>query len=129
MVNGSSNKTAAGILLTGVVTVVVMSILLLFLVENYQVQARFMYSTREYYEVQLIKELFLTDYLADLPTKKQDSGQVNYNKGTLEYKKEDEKLQLTICVKKQKRNFIVSLPAEKKQEQSTDDSSQQSSFK
>lgn len=114
MGNGSSTRHEGGVLITAVVTVVIMSLLLIFLVENYQLQVRFTKSTREYYEIQLIRELFLTDYLAQEKEEQADSGQVTYNKGRVEYKKTDEKLSVTIYVEKQKRQFSEVIPTSKK---------------
>jgi len=105
MENGRSKKYEGGVLLTAVFTVVVLSILLLFLAENYRIQAQFTRRTRQYYEAQIIKELFLTDYQALAENKRSKSGEVTYNQGKLSYEKKDDHLVLTVYVDDQERKF------------------------
>ena len=105
MGNGRSKKHEGGVLLTAVFTVVVLSILLLFLAENYRIQAQFTRRTRQYYEAQIIKELFLTDYQALAENKRSKSGEVTYNQGKLSYEKKDDHLVLTVYVDGQARKF------------------------
>lgn len=105
MGNGRSKKHEGGVLLTAVFTVVVLSILLLFLAENYRIQAQFTRRTRQYYEAQIIKELFLTDYQALAENKRSKTGEVFYNQGKLSYEKKNDHLVLTVYVDDQERKF------------------------
>ena len=105
MGNGRSKKYEGGVLLTAVFTVLVLSILLLFLSENYRLQAQFTRRTRQYYEAQIIKELFLTDYQALAENKRPKTGEVLYNQGKLSYKKKKNRLVLTVYVDGQERKF------------------------
>ncbi|GEQ38760.1 MAG: hypothetical protein L0I89_03970 [Tetragenococcus halophilus] len=105
MGNGRSKKYEGGVLLTAVFTVVVLSILLLFLAENYRIQAQFTRRTRQYYEAQIMKELFLTDYQALAENKRSKTGEVFYNQGKLSYEKKNDHLVLTVYVDDQERKF------------------------
>ncbi|GMA48396.1 competence type IV pilus minor pilin ComGG [Tetragenococcus muriaticus] len=105
MENGQSKKHRGGVLLTAVFTVVMMSILLLFLTENYRIQAQFTQRTRQYYEVQIIKELFLTDYQALSEEKRPQKGEAIYNRGKLNYERDKDHLIITVNVEEQKKEF------------------------
>lgn len=105
MGNGQSKKHRGGVLLTAVFTVVMMSILLLFLTENYRIQAQFTQRTRQYYETQIIKELFLTDYQALPENKRPKKGEAIYNQGKLNFEKEKDYLLLTVNVGEQEKKF------------------------
>ncbi|MCF1618036.1 hypothetical protein LQF61_11195 [Tetragenococcus koreensis] len=130
MGNGRSTRHKGGVLLTAVFTVAIISVLLLFLSENYRLQAQFTRNTREYYEIQIIKELFLTDYQALPENKRPQKGEAVYNQGKLSYEKEKDQLMLTISVGKRKRNFkekIEEASAKKKVQKKTNNDTQQSS--
>ncbi|GAA3018338.1 competence type IV pilus minor pilin ComGG [Tetragenococcus solitarius] len=118
MENGRSKKHEGGVLLTAVFTVVILSVLLLFLSENYRIQAQFTRRTREYYEIQIIKELFLTDYEALAEHERSKKGEVIYNQGTLSYEQKNDQLVFTINVGEQKRSFKEKI--EKEAEKSTE---------
>lgn len=105
MGSGRSKRYKGGVLLTAVFTVVIMSILLLFLTENYRIQAQFTQRTREYYEIQIMKELFLTGYQVLPENKRPEKGEAIYNRGKLTYEKEKEQLMLTVSVGEQERDF------------------------
>lgn len=114
MGSGQSEKHEGGVLLTAVFTVVIMSVLLLFLSENYRLQAQFTRRTREYYEIRIIRELFLTDYQALPESKRPKKGEAIYNQGKLSYEQKNSQLSLIVNVGEQKRSFKEEIKEENK---------------
>ncbi len=109
MPNGRSQKNKGGILLTAVFSVFIMSILLLFLMDDMRILTDFSYRTRCVYEMKIMKELFLTDYLALPEENRAERGEVTYTSGTLNYQLEKDELKITALVNGYQRTFSEKL--------------------
>lgn len=105
MLNGQSQKHKGGILLTAVYTLALTGVILLYLIGDFQTATEFSLRTKNFYQMKIMTELFLSDYQQGLISET-SSGKIFYNTGYLNYQFQETQLIITAYAGKDKRTHI-----------------------
>lgn len=90
------NKYRGSLLLIAIVTMGILSLLYLGMAESYRTSTLFFQRTKEYYQIQIMKELFLNEFLNLPENQRLESGEVQYNVGKVAFTYQAPNLNLTI---------------------------------
>lgn len=83
--SGRFRKYRGSIFLLAMVTISILSLLFLSLSENMKITSYFTSRSQHYYQMAIMKELFLTEYLRFPEEERPKEGQVAYNTGQVHY--------------------------------------------
>lgn len=90
------NKYRGSLLLIAIVTMGVLSLLYLGMAESYRTSTLFFQRTKEYYQIKIMQELFLNEFLSVPEDQRLPSGEVHYNVGKVAFTYQAPNLDLTI---------------------------------
>lgn len=85
LVNGQSHKYRGSIFLLAVLSIGILSVLFLSMAENTRITTYFTGRTRHYYQMGIMKEMFLAEYLTLPENQRPATGEVVYNTGKITY--------------------------------------------
>lgn len=113
MVNGRFHQKYRGSLfLIAIILTGVLSMLYIGMSESYQTARLFSQRAKEYYQIQIMKELFLNEFFNLPEEKKEMRGEVHYNVGKVTYDYQITTLNLTIDSLHYQRKFTQTLVVE-----------------
>lgn len=107
MGNGWKTKPKAGILLSTLLLVALISLLSYSTLTRHFITATAALKTERLYRAKTMRELFLVYYFT-LPDAAKEKGQVDFSQGNCKFEKVSEQLILTIELEKQNFHFSVS---------------------
>ena len=105
LVNGPSHKYRGSIFVLAIATLGIFTFLYLALAEHYQLTVYATNRNTQYYQMAIMKELFLVEYL-DIPENERPmSGSYQYSVGTVDFYREELKLVIITKTKKHKQRY------------------------
>ena len=85
MVNGQSRKHQGSVFILAILTISLLSLLFLSMAQNARITTLFTGRSKRYYEMAIMKELFLAEYVATPPAQRASSGEIFYSTGSVSY--------------------------------------------
>lgn len=108
--NGRFRRYRGSIFLLAILTISILSLLFLSLAENMKITSFFTIRSKDYYQMAIMKELFLTEYLNYPEEKRPIKGKVIYNTGHILYTYEEPKLKMTAMTSRYQQEYEEQLP-------------------
>lgn len=107
MVNGQSRKHQGSIFILAILTISLLSLLFLSMAQNARITTLFTGRSKRYYEMAIMKELFLAEYVAIPPAQRASSGEVFYSTGSVSYVYQAPYLLMTAATSDYQKKFEV----------------------
>lgn len=112
LVNGQSRNYRGSIFLLAILTISILSLLFLSLAENTRITTYFTGRSKHYYQMAIMKELFLAEYL-NLPEEQRlEAGVVIYNTGKITYTYQAPNLKIKAATSRYQRQYQEQLISE-----------------
>ena len=107
MVIGQSRKHQGSVFILAILTISLLSLLFLSMAENARITTLFTGRSKRYYEMAIMKELFLAEYVAIPPAQRASSGEVFYSTGSVSYVYQAPYLRMTASTSDYQKKFEV----------------------
>lgn len=107
MVNGQFRKHQGSVFILAILTISLLSLLFLSMAQNARITTLFTGRSKRYYEMAIMKELFLAEYVAIPPTQRASSGEVFYSTGSVSYVYQAPYLRMTASTSDYQKKFEV----------------------
>ncbi|MCC9273285.1 MAG: hypothetical protein K8V42_03225 [Enterococcus aquimarinus] len=107
MVNGQSRKHQGSVFILAILTISLLSLLFLSMAQNARITTLFTGRSKRYYEMAIMKELFLAEYVAIPPAQRASSGEVFYSTGSVSYVYQAPYLRMTASTSDYQKKFEV----------------------
>ena len=107
MVNGQSRKHQGSVFILAILTISLLSLLFLSMAQNARITTLFTGRSKRYYEMAIMKELFLAEYVAIPPAQRASSGEVFYSTGSVSYVYQSPYLRMTASTSDYQKKFEV----------------------
>lgn len=105
LVNGPSHKYRGSIFILAIATLGIFTFLYLALADNYQLTVYATNRNTQYYQMAIMKELFLAEYLALPENERPLSGSYQYSVGTIDFSRKEANLIIIAKTKKHKQTY------------------------
>lgn len=107
MVNGQSRKHQGSVFILAILTISLLSLLFLSMAQNARITTLFIGRSKRYYEMAIMKELFLAEYVATPPAQRASSGEIFYSTGSVSYVYQAPYLRMTASTSDYQKKFEV----------------------
>ena len=107
MVNGQSRKHQGSVFILAILTISLLSLLFLSMAQNARITTLFTGRSKRYYEMAIMKELFLAEYVAPPPAQRASSGEIFYSTGSVSYVYQAPYLLMTASTSDYQKKFEV----------------------
>ena len=107
MVNGQSLKHQGSVFILAILTISLLSLLFLSMAQNARITTLFTGRSKRYYEMAIMKELFLAEYVATPPAQRASSGEIFYSTGSVSYVYQAPYLLMTAATSDYQKKFEV----------------------
>lgn len=107
MVNGQSLKHQGSVFILAILTISLLSLLFLSMAQNARITTLFTGRSKRYYEMAIMKELFLAEYVAIPPAQRASSGEMFYSTGSVSYVYQAPYLLMTASTSDYQKKFEV----------------------
>lgn len=107
MVNGQSLKHQGSVFILAILTISLLSLLFLSMAQNARITTLFTGRSKRYYEMAIMKELFLAEYVAIPPAQRASSGEIFYSTGSVSYVYQAPYLLMTAATSDYQKKFEV----------------------
>ena len=107
MVNGQSRKHQGSVFILAILTISLLSLLFLSMAQNARITTLFTGRSKRYYEMAIMKELFLAEYVATPPAQRVSSGEIFYSTGSVSYVYQAPYLLMTASTSDYQKKFEV----------------------
>ncbi len=107
MVNGQSRKHQGSVFILAILTISLLSLLFLSMAQNARITTLFTGRSKRYYEMAIMKELFLAEYVATPPAQRASSGEIFYSTGSISYVYQAPYLLMTASTSDYQKKFEV----------------------
>ena len=107
MVNGQSRKHQGSVFILAILTISLLSLLFLSMAQNARITTLFTGRSKRYYEMAIMKELFLAEYVATPPAQRASSGEIFYSTGSVSYVYQAPYLRMTASTPDYQKKFEV----------------------
>lgn len=107
MVNGQSRKYQGSVFILAILTISLLSLLFLSMAQNARITTLFTGRSKRYYEMSIMKELFLAEYVATPPAQRASSGEIFYSTGSVSYVYQAPYLLMTAATSDYQKKFEV----------------------
>ena len=107
MVNGQSRKYQGSVFILAILTISLLSLLFLSMAQNARITTLFTGRSKRYYEMAIMKELFLAEYVATPPAQRASSGEIFYSTGSVSYVYQAPYLRMTASTSDYQKKFEV----------------------
>lgn len=107
MVNGQSRKYQGSVFILAILTISLLSLLFLSMAQNARITTLFTGRSKRYYEMAIMKELFLAEYVATPPAQRASSGEIFYSTGSVSYVYQAPYLLMTASTSDYQKKFEV----------------------
>ena len=107
MVNGQSRKHQGSVFILAILTISLLSLLFLSMAQNARITTLFTGRSKRYYEMAIMKELFLAEYVAIPPAQRASSGEMFYSTGSVSYVYQAPYLLMTASTSDYQKKFEV----------------------
>ena len=107
MVNGQSRKYQGSVFILAILTISLLSLLFLSMAQNARITTLFTGRSKRYYEMAIMKELFLAEYVATPPAQRASSGEIFYSTGSISYVYQAPYLLMTASTSDYQKKFEV----------------------
>ena len=107
MVNGQSLKHQGSVFILAILTISLLSLLFLSMAQNARITTLFTGRSKRYYEMAIMKELFLAEYVATPPAQRASSGEIFYSTGSISYVYQAPYLLMTASTSDYQKKFEV----------------------
>lgn len=107
MVNGQSRKYQGSVFILAILTISLLSLLFLSMAQNARITTLFTGRSKRYYEMAIMKELFLAEYVVIPPAQRASSGEVFYSTGSVSYVYQAPYLRMTASTSDYQKKFEV----------------------
>lgn len=107
MVNGQSLKHQGSVFILAILTISLLSLLFLSMAQNARITTLFTGRSKRYYEMAIMKELFLAEYVATPPAQRESSGEIFYSTGSVSYVYQAPYLRMTASTSDYQKKFEV----------------------
>ncbi|MGM0197947.1 competence type IV pilus minor pilin ComGG [Enterococcus sp. DIV1314a] len=107
MVNGQSRKYQGSVFILAILTISLLSLLFLSMAQNARITTLFTGRSNRYYEMAIMKELFLAEYVAIPPAQRASSGEMFYSTGSVSYVYQAPYLRMTASTSDYQKKFEV----------------------
>lgn len=107
MVNGQSRKHQGSVFILAILTISLLSLLFLSMAQNARITTLFTGRSKRYYEMAIMKELFLAEYVAIPPAQRASSGEIFYSTGSVSYVYQAPYLRMTASTSDYQKKFEV----------------------
>lgn len=107
MVNGQSRKYQGSVFILAILTISLLSLLFLSMAQNARITTLFTGRSKRYYEMAIMKELFLAEYVAIPPAQRASSGEIFYSTGSVSYVYQAPYLLMTASTSDYQKKFEV----------------------
>ena len=107
MVNGQSRKHQGSVFILAILTISLLSLLFLSMAQNARITTLFTGRSKRYYEMAIMKELFLAEYVAIPPAQRASSGEMFYSTGSVSYVYQSPYLRMTASTSDYQKKFEV----------------------
>lgn len=107
MVNGQSHKHQGSVFILAILTISLLSLLFLSMAQNARITTLFTGRSKRYYEMAIMKELFLAEYVATPPAQRASSGKIFYSTGSVSYVYQAPYLLMTAATSDYQKKFEV----------------------
>lgn len=107
MVNGQSRKHQGSVFILAILTISLLSLLFLSMAQNARITTLFTGRSKRYYEMAIMKELFLAEYVAIPPAQRASSGEIFYSTGSVSYVYQAPYLLVTAATSDYQKKFEV----------------------
>ena len=107
MVNGQSRKHQGSVFILAILTISLLSLLFLSMAQNARITTLFTGRSKRYYEMAIMKELFLAEYVAIPPAQRASSGEIFYSTGSVSYVYQAPYLLMTASTSDYQKKFEV----------------------
>ena len=107
MVNGQSRKHQGSVFILAILTISLLSLLFLSMAQNARITTLFTGRSKRYYEMAIMKELFLAEYVAIPPAQRASSGEIFYSTGSVSYVYQAPYLLMTAATSDYQKKFEV----------------------
>ena len=107
MVNGQSLKHQGSVFILAILTISLLSLLFLSMAQNARITTLFTGRSKRYYEMAIMKELFLAEYVATPPAQRASSGEMFYSTGSVSYVYQAPYLLMTASTSDYQKKFEV----------------------
>lgn len=107
MVNGQSLKHQGSVFILAILTISLLSLLFLSMAQNARITTLFTGRSKRYYEMAIMKELFLAEYVATPPAQRASSGEIFYSTGSVSYVYQAPYLRMTASTSDYQKKFEV----------------------
>ncbi len=107
MVNGQSRKYQGSVFILAILTISLLSLLFLSMAQNARITTLFTGRSKRYYEMAIMKELFLAEYVAIPPAQRASSGEMFYSTGSVSYVYQAPYLLMTASTSDYQKKFEV----------------------
>lgn len=107
MVNGQSLKHQGSVFILAILTISLLSLLFLSMAQNARITTLFTGRSKRYYEMAIMKELFLAEYVATPPAQRASSGEIFYSTGSVSYVYQAPYLLMTASTSDYQKKFEV----------------------
>ena len=107
MVNGQSRKHQGSVFILAILTISLLSLLFLSMAQNARITTLFTGRSKRYYEMAIMKELFLAEYVATPPAQRASSGKIFYSTGSVSYVYQAPYLLMTAATSDYQKKFEV----------------------
>lgn len=107
MVNGQSRKYQGSVFILAILTISLLSLLFLSMAQNARITTLFTGRSKRYYEMAIMKELFLAEYVAIPPAQRASSGEIFYSTGSVSYVYQAPYLRMTASTSDYQKKFEV----------------------
>ena len=107
MVNGQSLKHQGSVFILAILTISLLSLLFLSMAQNARITTLITGRSKRYYEMAIMKELFLAEYVATPPAQRASSGEIFYSTGSVSYVYQAPYLLMTASTSDYQKKFEV----------------------
>ena len=107
MVNGQSRRHQGSVFILAILTISLLSLLFLSMAQNARITTLFTGRSKRYYEMAIMKELFLAEYVATPPAQRASSGEIFYSTGSVSYVYQAPYLLMTASTSDYQKKFEV----------------------
>ena len=107
MVNGQSRKHQGSVFILAILTISLLSLLFLSMAQNARITTLFTGRSKRYYEMAIMKELFLAENVATPPAQRASSGEIFYSTGSVSYVYQAPYLLMTAATSDYQKKFEV----------------------
>lgn len=121
MVNGQSRKHQGSVFILAILTISLLSLLFLSMAQNARITTLFTGRSKRYYEMAIMKELFLAEYVATPPAQRESSGEIFYSTGSVSYVYQAPYLLMTAATSDYQKKFEVVVIEEVDGQQETEE--------